>query len=41
MPMHRPLTVHVASGSYQSVTQQAYYVYDSASLNGTAMQNVR
>jgi len=39
--LHRPLTVEVASGSYSTTTQQMHYVYDSASLNGTAMQNVK
>jgi RHS repeat-associated protein len=39
--LHRPTSVKVASGTYSSVTQQTYYVYDAGTLSGTAMQNVK
>lgn len=38
--MHRPTSAIVNSGGYKSVTQQVHYAYDSASVNGVAMQNV-
>jgi len=38
--LHRPLSSKVVSGTYSSVTPQTYMVYDAATLNGTAMQNV-
>ena len=40
--LHRLLTRKVKAGSpYASVTPDMYYVYDAATLNGTAMQNVK
>jgi YD repeat-containing protein len=39
--LHRLVSSSVVAGPYSSVTPQSYYVYDSATLNGTAMQNVK
>jgi RHS repeat-associated protein len=38
--LHRRLSRKVVSGPYSSVTPTVYDVYDAATLNGTAMQNV-
>lgn len=39
--LHRPLSSNVVSGTYASATPQNYFVYDAASLSGTAMQNAK
>ena len=39
--LHRKLSATYPSGTYSSVTPSKYFVYDSASVNGTAMVNVK
>jgi RHS repeat-associated protein len=39
--LHRPTSVTVSSGTYASVTPIKKFVYDLATVNGTAMSNVK
>jgi YD repeat-containing protein len=39
--LHRKLSATYPSGTYAGVTPSKYFVYDSATLNGTAMTNVK
>ena len=39
--LHRMLSSTVVAGSYAAQTPLAYYVYDAATLSGTAMQNAK